>query len=401
MIGRYLLLCAILVGALVTAVAHKESAPMAWPEHQGPRQLKFSHQFHLDDVGLACEDCHEAATSALAEDNLRSTHDNCMACHEDQLNEECGYCHTDPDNPGAVVPSPRHIIFSHEEHLQMEDAACETCHQGLDQAEGAGPENMPVMETCNTCHDASEATNACEACHVSFTNLIPSGHLVGNFAREHKRLSRIGALDVDCATCHDQNFCADCHAAGGLVQFGGQGRLTTDPSPRASPSDSPDQMMLTMAHDLNYRFTHGIDARNRTADCYNCHVVQEFCGECHMPGENMDAPSFRPVWHNGGGFVTQGRGSGGGRHAENARRDIESCVSCHDVQGMDPTCITCHFDPDGIRGTDPRTHPAGYMNGENGQWHTNAGATCYNCHTDFNARPDGVRGRNFCGYCHG
>jgi hypothetical protein len=41
------------------------------------------------------------------------------------------------------------------------------------------------------------------------------------------------------------------------------------------------------------------------------------------------------------------------------------------------------------------------MQGEHGSWHVNSGATCYNCHTDLNARPGGVKGRNFCGYCHG
>jgi len=71
------------------------------------------------------------------------------------------------------------------------------------------------------------------------------------------------------------------------------------------------------------------------------------------------------------------------------------------VQGGDPTCITCHMDADGIRGTDPKTHPAGFMKNVEGPWHANPGAVCYDCHTDYNAHPGGVKGRNFCGYCHG
>ena len=64
-------------------------------------------------------------------------------------------------------------------------------------------------------------------------------------------------------------------------------------------------------------------------------------------------------------FTTIGVGTGGGEHATLARRDIERCISCHDVQGADPTCITCHLDSDGIKGTNPKTHPAGFMKGEN------------------------------------
>jgi hypothetical protein len=50
----------------------------------------------------------------------------------------------------------------------------------------------------------------------------------------------------------------------------------------------------------------------------------------------------KPQSHFEAGFVTIGAGSGGGRHADMGRRDIESCVSCHDVEGKDPSCMLCH-----------------------------------------------------------
>ena len=175
----------------------------------------------------------------------------------------------------------------------------------------------------------------------------------------------------------------------------------SDPSPRTSVTDGPDVMMLQMAHPMNYRYTHGVDARSRAADCYSCHSTQQFCVDCHMAGDNISALANVPSWHFGGGFTTIGRGTGGGRHAEFARRDLESCVSCHDVQGTDATCVQCHLDPDGIRGNDPRTHPGGFMDGEEGLWHDSQGASCYNCHTDYNAHPGGRAGVGFCGYCHG
>jgi len=66
--------------------------------------------------------------------------------------------------------------------------------------------------------------------------------------------------------------------------------------------------------------------------------------------------------------------------------------------------MKCHVDPDGIKGTNPKTHPVGFMSGNHGDWHTNAGATCFACHTDPNAKPHtmgGIAGQGFCGYCHG
>jgi hypothetical protein len=399
---RYVFVVIALAAILVTALSRKEPQQQFWPDLGAGSQLKFSHAFHVKEAGIACQDCHTAAkTSKLVSDNLISTHDNCVTCHEDQINNSCGYCHVHPDSIEPLAPRSYNLIFSHEQHVGMSGVECATCHTDIDNVTLAGAQNMPTMATCTTCHNDSKATSACKACHTSFTNLIPADHLVADFKKEHKKLTRLGALDVSCATCHTQTFCADCHGAAALVQIG-KGGLMTEPSPRSSsPTDGPQRMDLQMVHSMNYRYTHGIDAKQKSADCYSCHSARTFCAECHNAGDNVSARAFKPAWHLGAGFTTLGVGSGGGRHAEMARRDIESCASCHDTQGSDPTCITCHTDADGIRGTDPKTHPAGFMRDVDGPWHSNPGAVCYNCHTDYNAHPGGVKGRNFCGYCHG
>ena len=87
--------------------------------------------------------------------------------------------------------------------------------------------------------------------------------------------------------------------------------------------------------------------------------VETFCVECHQ-SENEDFAfgGIVPASHLKTTFKTIGVGSGGGDHATLAKRDIERCMACHDVNGADPTCITCHFDADGIKGTNPKTHPA-------------------------------------------
>jgi len=84
-----------------------------------------------------------------------------------------------------------------------------------------------------------------------------------------------------------------------------------------------------------------------------------------------------------------------------ARRDIENCSSCHDVQGADQNCILCHVDNDGVKGTNPKTHARNFgRDFDKGDWHSDRGSVCYSCHTDANARPGGIKGVGFCGYCH-
>ncbi|MCC6395443.1 MAG: cytochrome c3 family protein [Bacteroidetes bacterium] len=401
MIRRYLVFLAVVAVALVTAVAYRPMSQQGWPDFDDSKSLKFSHKTHIQGASIECATCHAAAASSKASDSLRPTHDNCTSCHEEQLTNDCAYCHVDPENIQAAPAPVREIVFSHEQHTAMADVACTTCHAGLEEADFGTAKHMPAMATCATCHNERKATNQCEACHTNVTALVPADHLVADFKSTHRELTRLGELEASCSTCHTQSFCAECHSAAEVLQFG-RGPMMSDPTPRTFAGVTTNTSTLQMAHDLNYRFTHGIDAKAKGSDCYTCHSAQEFCAPCHETGDNIGAVrGFKPSWHLGAGFATLGVGSGGGRHAALARRDIESCVACHDAEGGDPTCITCHSDADGFRGTDPRTHVAGYMKGEYGPWHAQQGATCYNCHTDMNAHPGGVKGRNFCGYCHG
>jgi len=249
---RSVLVFSVLLAALLTALARKEQAPTPWPGDEDLKALKFSHAFHVTEAGIACEDCHKAArTSRLSTDNLISTHDNCVSCHEDQINNKCGYCHVNPDSIEPVKPRVVDINFSHEQHLSMKDVQCKTCHEGVEESALATSKNLPTMSACTTCHNDRKATNTCEACHKSFTNLIPPDHLVADFKKDHKKLTRLGSLEVSCANCHTQNFCADCHGPAGLVQIG-KGGLMAEPTRRSACStDGPKEMNLHMVHTMN------------------------------------------------------------------------------------------------------------------------------------------------------
>jgi hypothetical protein len=354
MTRRYMIFAAILavcVGLATLANIPISMAGNTLPEKGGAAQsqIKFSHKYHIKEVGAECATCHPAAaTSKLASDNLASAHDQCAGCHQDQVTNECGYCHTDPQNIVARPAADRVVVFSHEKHLAMKDVACVTCHQGLDEAELSGAANMPTMATCNTCHDNVKATNTCENCHTDFVTLLPADHKRSDFLRTHQAEVRIGEMTTNCQTCHTDAFCQQCHQGAGIKEFMHKD-AAVEPRAKTFTKDSPKRTVLQNVHDLNYRFNHAIDARSKASDCSSCHSLESFCGECHQAGGNISQGLFKPKSHMVPGFTTIGRGSGGGVHAEEARRDIESCISCHDVEGKDPTCMTCHNESGVVR----------------------------------------------------
>jgi len=363
--------------------------------------VKFNHKLHVVDNGVACADCHtKAPTSKLSSENNLATHENCQTCHEDQITNKCTYCHTSEDAATYVATSleDRGLLFSHQNHLGRENVKCETCHKDFDKLESLDDASLPTMATCVTCHDASTAPNQCETCHTSMASLRPVEHQRTDFVRNHGRIARTD--NAQCASCHSQESCADCHNGSGLRRVDVPGRmLEGSKAPRLTAIDRGQGMRLAKMHDANFKFTHGIAAQTKALDCQTCHRADDFCSTCHASG-TVTQLSVKPQSHAEAGFVTFGVGSGGGAHARFAKRDIETCQSCHGEEGSDPVCTTCHTDADGIRGTDPKTHSGNFMSSTHGEWHTDAGSTCYVCHNDVNARPGGVRGQRFCGYCH-
>ncbi len=354
---------------LFVATGMKQPSAAATPaaqdrtgQQQPGKSVMFSHENHVVEREIACADCHTAAPESESSlDRLIPDHQSCETCHGEAIENDCSYCHTNPDAIEPMVLPSRDLIFSHKKHATTGGIACETCHGGLPPVDtgnggeggdaggamthsgtGGTESHMPAMAMCVDCHSAKQVSVNCETCHSNFTNLIPENHLVSGFAKEHDRAVRLGSMDVTCSTCHTESFCQDCHTGDQLRGFGGTRGLMTVPGARQSLKDSPDELRLQAAHDLNYRFTHPVDARNRMIDCSGCHDRQAFCADCHQNGGILTEGKIKPQSHFEAGWVMIASGSGGGRHAQMGRRDIESCVSCHDVEGQDPTCILCH-----------------------------------------------------------
>ena len=306
--------------------------------------LKFSHKLHVKDQGIGCEDCHpNAKTSRSLSDTLIGNHEICQSCHDEAITNNCSMCHTPGSNIIPISYSPSEMIFSHELHATDQKIECQLCHSGIDTASSTVGRHLASMTSCMNCHDEKRASNNCESCHRNFVSLVPDDHLIGDFKKDHRMITRVGMMNVSCSSCHTESSCQDCHTGTELQGFGFPNDFMTEPGPRSSTKDSPKQQRLQEIHGLNYRFTHGIQARSKAIDCFSCHDQQAFCTQCHEAGGNITQQRFKPASHDVAGFATLGKGSGGGLHAEEARRDLEICASCHDVQGNEPTCAKCHF----------------------------------------------------------
>jgi len=362
--------------------------------------IKFSHKVHGEL--LECADCHTGAVEStdLQSGNFLPEKAKCAECHDVEDADNCEMCHF-KDVYEPLIEKKSQLIFNHKFHTTEGNLTCTKCHQGLNEVDYSfqSANSKPVMALCNDCHSEKKiATNACEACHISTVNLVPQSHKTGNYVKLHKfHANKPGA---GCAMCHDQNSCDACHTATNTMV---EVNLADDfyrPYETYNVIDGTKLQKISKVHDINYRFTHGMDLRGKTSDCTTCHQTETFCVTCHTSEYNDYALAGNmPSSHKVAGFFTYGVGSGGGEHSRLAKRDIEQCTACHDVNGNDPSCIMCHSDNDGIKGTNPKTHVPGFMKNEHGDWHTDENAVCFNCHTDSGAR---LRNREigFCTYCH-
>jgi hypothetical protein len=77
--------------------------------------------------------------------------------------------------------------------------------------------------------------------------------------------------------------------------------------------------------------THSMEA-GFGGECLVCHESNNYCTDCHRT--MLPIPhAFGPQYANNGD---------GGEHVDEAAAFMTTCLTCHDVQGTDPTCARCH-----------------------------------------------------------
>jgi hypothetical protein len=270
-------------------------------------------------------------------DNLIPTEVECRACHPiDRADATkaarpvaaCIGCHPGwtPDRPVErvyLVPTP--LKFDHAAHGKTQ---CEDCHP-VRSVDLATTRELPSMASCLRCHTDGAQERRCTDCHLAklggllethfdVGELVPRRSGLGDdhgprFARDHALEAR--QPGATCTACHDRAECVECHQ--GVVK----------------PMDF---------HPGNYLLVHATEARRGRPDCSACHRYESFCVACHerssvgtrgtSPWNGRDpAEAFHPP-----GWATAGIGPN--RHAQEARRNIASCSSCHREQD----CLKCH-----------------------------------------------------------
>jgi hypothetical protein len=213
---------------------------------------------------------------------------------------------------------------------------CAACHVKLSEYARVKP-TPPTMKSCTKCHEhrVDFDEGRCGRCHTDLKRfpLKPVAEFshAGDFVRQHGSVARSTA-DA-CAQCHDQTFCADCHAktAPTRVELKFSENVTSD-----------------FIHRGDYLTRHSIEARFDQALCQRCHGTS-FCADCHKQ-ENVGPGGSNPRNPHPSGWAFAGPTS----HAVAARRDIVSCASCHD-QGANSNCVGCHK----VGGIGGNPHPMG------------------------------------------
>ena len=139
------------------------------PEPQQP--IAFPHNIHVQDVELACLDCHITAAQGprASIPDIRT----CWGCHattatdRPEIQKMKGYYDNGHDIPWQRVwgwVEESHVRFNHAPHIRAK-VDCATCHGDVAQMTVATRPIQHTMKFCVTCHKEKSAPNDCVTCH--------------------------------------------------------------------------------------------------------------------------------------------------------------------------------------------------------------------------------------------
>ncbi|UWZ80174.1 cytochrome C [Geoalkalibacter halelectricus] len=250
--------------------------------------------------------------------------------------------------------------FDHRAHLEdyFPGISCDACH--LPDA----PSIIPDKAVCLDCHDP-------EYGEMTTLGAIKTHGPV--WALNHRSEAKSGAMD--CAACHQQSFCLDCHKAGFADEQGDFGNA------------------MINVHSSDFHITHPIAARTNQQLCASCHE-SSFCMDCHADFRGRTGRASGPshartfAFRDGSNFHA---GAPAGNcdqchttdtvapsfhewslgHAREARRSLATCQSCH--PGGD-VCLNCH----GMGGINP--HGKGWRDRAGRLKNASNAKTCNQCH---------------------
>lgn len=258
--------------------------------------------------------------------------------------------------------------FDHQAHLgdYIPEISCDACH--LADAQSI----VPDTKVCLDCHDKNE---------VADVNLRQSKTHGPVWALNHRAEAKGNA--IDCAACHSQKYCLECHKSGFADEMGEFGNN------------------MINVHRDDFQMSHPIAARTDQNLCSSCHEVR-FCSDCHDDWRfrtgDIGSPSHRRSF--GLGFdqsdidaihagiessqcdschlqssVAPDFHSWSIGHAREARKSLITCQACHPDGDV---CLSCHSAKGGAGGYNP--HPKDWSDFKNRLDRASNGRTCRKCH---------------------
>lgn len=266
-----------------------------------------------------------------------------------------------------VVAAPAWAArFEHRAHLEeyAKDVSCSSCH--LHEAELIVPER----KVCLDCH---------EQAFVSAAELPATRTHGPVWALQHREEAK--SKTIDCAACHEQDYCLECHKSGRADEMGAFGNN------------------MINVHRSDFHVSHPIAARTDPQLCSSCHE-NNFCVACHddfRVGRSSGA-SHRRVFDLGlngdidaihagftpdvqcdachlQGSVAPDFHTWSVGHARDARKNLATCQSCHPDGDV---CIKCHSARGGAVGYNP--HGKDWDDRKSRLNDASNGKTCRKCH---------------------
>jgi len=200
---------------------------------------------------------------------------------------------------------------SHKDYAEMSISECSECHKG----EGVAPN------------------------HGAF------------WVDSHKDVANTPGSN--CNQCHEQSFCLDCHSGGGI---------DPDLSTRNYQRD-----YVPKSHRTDFIMIHPVKALDNPQSCNRCHDPS-YCNQCHSryPMGSLRIKSHLMLGPNGQKYT-----AGLQEHATEARRNLQSCQTCHPDGDA---CIQCHSSGKN------NPHPRNWSSIKNNYKDRASGRVCSKCH---------------------
>ncbi len=310
----------------------------------GPAPRPFNHEAHTVR-GIGCADCHETAEKEARAGMPSKAF--CMNCHEDldkdqekPLEKKVAWFLDAAGEPAwaAFGRQSSEIKFSHKDHA-AKGVACLSCHEGMDKDTGLVPAGkLQRMDSCVSCHsEKAPRKNDCATCHATLgPQVAPASHRQ-LWDKTHGRCAREGkaaATSNDCAMCHRQDSCANCHQTrppadhNEFFRLRGHGIISSLDRDRCATCHTTDSCARCHQQTAPVSHTAGWGAFNQR-HCTSCHVplspsTSGGCAVCHRSTPSHASAPPKPAWHTP---VMNCRSCHAGslKHPDNG----DNCNSCH------------------------------------------------------------------------